>query len=302
MFSDRIEAGVHGRLFVAEVPSTLENKPIPHAAPSRLPRAKKSLGQHFLVDRGVLRRIVEAADLSPADVVVEIGPGQGLLTRELAAQAGRVIAVELDDALAARLMEEFKSQPHVSVIHADAREVDIEALVEPGTPFKLVANLPYYAASPIIRRFLRATHKPSLMVVMVQREVAREMAAQPDEMGFLSLTTQLYAKPRLVCTVPPGAFRPRPKVASAVLRLDTLPRLALDVDHEERFIEMVRAGFSAPRKQLHNCIRKGLDLPPDAVGKMLAEAGVEPTRRAETLSMAEWGALYRAFKRLGPAG
>lgn len=280
----------------------LEDKPIPPAALSRLPRAKKSLGQHFLVDRGVLRRILEAAELSPTDVAVEIGPGQGLLTRELAARVGRVVAVELDDVLAGRLTVDFQGQPHVSVVHADAREVDIEALVEPGTPYKLVANLPYYAASPIIRRFLRAAHKPTLMVVMVQREVAREMAAQPDKMGFLSVTTQLYAKPRIVCTVPPGAFRPRPKVASAVLRLDVLPGLALDVDSEERFIEVVRAGFSAPRKQLHNCLRKGLDQSSEVVDEVLSEAGIEPSRRAETLSLSEWGALYHAFKRLEPEG
>jgi 16S rRNA (adenine1518-N6/adenine1519-N6)-dimethyltransferase len=229
-------------------------------------------------------------------VVVEVGPGQGLLTRELAVHAGKVLAVELDDALATRLAGEFKGQPHVSVLHADAREVDIERLVKPGTSYKLVANLPYYAASPIIRRFLRTAHKPSLMVVMVQREVAREMAAQPGEMGFLSVMTQLYAKPRVVCTVPPGAFRPRPKVASAVLRLDVLPHLALDVGSEEEVLELVKAGFSAPRKQLHNCLQKGLGLPSSAVRKMLTEAGIEPTRRAETLALSEWGTLYRAFQ------
>jgi 16S rRNA (adenine1518-N6/adenine1519-N6)-dimethyltransferase len=119
-------------------------------------------------------------------------------------------------------------------------------------------------------------------------------------MGFLSVMTQLYARPRVVCTVPPGAFRPRPKVDSTVLRLDVLPHLALDAGSEEEFLELVRAGFSAPRKQVHNCLSKGLDLPPEVVGKMLAEAGVEPARRAETLSLAEWGKLYRVSQRIRP--
>ncbi|MDA1188395.1 MAG: 16S rRNA (adenine(1518)-N(6)/adenine(1519)-N(6))-dimethyltransferase RsmA [Chloroflexi bacterium] len=265
----------------------------------RFGRAKKSLGQHFLTDRGILKRIIEASDLSQSDTVLEIGPGRGLLTHELAAHAGRVIALELDEPLIATLKEDFKDAPHVDIIHADARTVDTTKLLCAGTSFKIVANLPYYAASPIIRRFLNLPHKPSLMVVMVQHEVAREMAAQPGDMGFLSVLVQLHASVKIVCKVPPRAFKPKPKVDSAVLRLDVLPKPSIDLDSEENFIELVRAGFSAPRKQVHNCLQRGLDLSSEVVGDILTEANVEPKRRAETLSMDEWGAVYTAFRAIG---
>lgn len=254
------------------------------------------MGQHFLVDKGILRRIVAAAELSRDDTVLEVGPGRGVLTRELAEQAGRVIALELDEALVAGLSEQFAGQPHVTAVHGDARDADLDALIPVGTPYKVVANLPYYAASPIVRRFLNASRKPSLMVVMVQHEVAREMAAQPGDMGFLSVLVQLHARAKIVCKVSPRAFRPQPKVDSAVLRLDVLPEPALDLDSEAGFIELVRAGFSAPRKQVHNSLQKDLGLSPEAVAAMLSAAGVDPKRRAETLSMGEWGAVYAAWQ------
>ena len=172
---------------------------------------KKSLGQNFLVNRRVLGRIVGAAEISPSDAVVEVGPGRGMLTRELAKRAGSVVAVELDGPLADRLADDFEDQPHVKIISADARDVDLDALLPPNTPYKMVANLPYYSASPIVRRFLDAPHKPLLMVVMVQREVARSMAAAPGKMSLLSVAIQLYGKPRIVSYVPPGRFVLRPR-------------------------------------------------------------------------------------------
>ena len=263
---------------------------------------KKSLGQNFLVDRRVLRRIIEAADISPTDVVLEIGPGRGLLTGELSARAARVVAVEIDDALASDLKRRFADQPRVEVIAADAREVELDSLVEQGTPYKIVANLPYYAASPIVRRFLEASHKPQLMVVMVQREVAQRMAAEPGDMSLLSVGVQLYGKPRIVTKVPPGSFRPSPKVVSAVIRIDVYPRPALDVDSEERFFALAKAGFSSRRKQIRNSLAHGLSITPKSVEAVLLEAGVDPKRRAETLSLQEWGRLYDAFRLRIPAG
>ena len=189
------------------------------------PRANKALGQHFLVDARVRRRILSAADLSPGDVVVEIGPGRGFLTSSLVKQAGKVVAVELDEALAERLSDSYSDQSNLQVVAADARDVDIGALVG-NSDYKVVANLPYYAANPILRRFLEAERKPSVMVVMLQREVAEVVAAEPGRMGLLSVAVQVYGRPRIVCGVPPRAFRPTPGVTSAVLRIDVYPEPA----------------------------------------------------------------------------
>ena len=259
-------------------------------------RAKKSLGQHFLVDRTVLRRIVEAAHLSDSDVVLEVGPGRGHLTRALAERVARLVAVEIDEALAEALAGLFSGQSNVEVLAADAREMDIRSLVPADAPYKVVANLPYYAASPIIRRFLEADPKPVLLVVMVQREVAREMVAPQGKMRLLSVATQLYGRPRIVAYVPPRAFRPQPKVTSAIVRVEVFDRPAVSFDSEQGFFGVVRAGFSAPRKQLRNSLRNGLDMPTESVNAVLAQAGIDPVRRAQTLSVTEWGRLYDAFR------
>ena len=266
------------------------------------PRAKKSLGQNFLVDRRVLRRIISAADLSPGDVVVEIGAGRGFLSRALVEHVGHLVAVEMDEALAQQLNEKFSGQRNVTVVTADAREVDIDSLVMGSVPYKVVGNLPYYAASPIIRRFLEAQRKPRLMVVMLQREVAQDMVAQPGKMRLLSVATQLYGNPRIVSYVPPRAFRPAPKVTSALVRIEVYPHPAVPMDSPEGFFRVVRAGFSSPRKQIRNSLRRGLAVSLDQTESMLAQAGVEPTRRAQTLGLTEWGALYEAFRTMVEAG
>ena len=267
----------------------------------RPPAAKKSLGQHFLVDRGAISSIISAADLSENDLVVEIGPGRGALTRPLIERAGRVVAVEVDAVLAARLREKYTDRPGFSVIVEDAREVDIDELAPDGAPYKVVANLPYYAASPIVRRFLEADGKPRLLVVTVQREVAQEMVAKPGQMGLLSVAVQLYGTPRIVATVPPRAFRPPPKVTSAVVRIDVLPEPAVAFDSADDFFRVVKAGFSARRKQLHNSIGRGLALEPETARALLADAGIDPTRRAQTLSLDEWAALYEEYSAVRPA-
>lgn len=258
--------------------------------------AKKSLGQNFLLDRRAVSRIISAANLTPDDIVLEIGPGRGILTRSLAERTTSLTAVELDDHLADALTGEFASQPHVRIVHADAREADIASIVPQDAPYKLIANLPYYAAQPIIRRFLEAEHKPSIMVVMVQREVARNMTAKPGDMSILSVATQLYGKPRIVGSVPPRAFRPAPKVTSAIVRIDVYPQPALALDSIYAFFTLVRAGFSAPRKQVHNCLQQGLSIPRDEAEKMLSEAGIDPRRRPQTLSLDDWGNLYAAWR------
>ncbi len=265
----------------------------PDAAPSTTPRrARKSLGQNFLVDGGVRSRIASAADLSPEDTVVEVGPGRGFLTRSLAEHAGSVVAVELDEALATELDD--KGLPGVHVICADAREIPVETLVDGATAYKLVANLPYYAASPIVRRFLEARHKPEIMVVMVQREVAQTMTAKQGKMGLLSVATQVYGRPRVVCHVPPRAFRPAPKVWSSVVRIDVYDTPLVPFASPEGFFEVVRAGFSAPRKQIRNSLANGLGIAGAESEPVLIEAGIDPSRRPQTLTVAEWGQLYEA--------
>jgi 16S rRNA (adenine1518-N6/adenine1519-N6)-dimethyltransferase len=261
----------------------------------RPPPPKKSLGQNFLVDTRVRARILAAADLSSEDVVLEIGSGRGFLTRGLAERAGRVVAVEIDGELSRRLSGTLDDQPQVTVVEADAREVDIDTLVPARTPYKLVANLPYYAASPIIRRFLEAEHKPKVMVVMVQREVARTMCAGPGKMTMLSVATQVYGKPRVVCSVSPRAFKPQPKITSAVVRIDVYDEPIVPMDPPEEFFALVRAGFSTPRKQIRNSLAVGLGIPPTESEVMLSEAGIDPRRRAQTLSLDEWSSLLNIW-------
>lgn len=258
--------------------------------------AKKSLGQNFLTDRRIVSRIIAAADLAPDDIALEIGPGRGILTRPLAERVANLTAVELDDDLSAALTVEFAAHEHVRIVHADARDVDIASIVPHDTPYKLIANLPYYAAQPIIRRFLEAERKPGLMVVMVQREVARNMTAKPGEMSLLSVATQLYGKPRIVASVPPRAFRPAPKVTSAVVRIDVYPQPALALDAIDAFFTLVRAGFSAPRKQIHNCLQQGLSISRNDAEAVLSRSGIDPKRRPQTLSMNDWGSLYAAWR------
>ncbi len=261
------------------------------------PRARKALGQHFLVDARVRARIVAAACLAPNDLVVEVGPGRGFLTASLVRRAGRVVAVELDEALAGRLSDAYSDRPNLQVVAADAREVDVGSLVG-RSEYKMVANLPYYAANPILRRFLEAERKPSVIVVMLQREVAEVVAAEPGAMGLLSVAVQAYGRPRIVCGVPPRAFRPSPGVASAVVRIDVYPEPAPGVGEE--FFRLVKAGFSSPRKQLRNSLSMGLQASAAEVGAMLLAAGIDPKRRAQTLAVEEWGRLYQASRR--PAG
>ena len=265
------------------------------ATSSRPARAKKSLGQNFLVDRRVRGKIVEAAEISPADTIVEIGPGRGFLTKALVERAGRVVAVELDDALIPPLREKFADCDNVEIVEGDARTVDIDSLVGTATEYKVVANLPYYAATPIVRRFLEHHHKPTMLVVMVQKEVGLEMTAPPGKMGILSVATQIYGSSRIITSVPPKAFRPSPNVTSAVVRIDTYPEPAVKFDGAEKFFTLVRAGFSAPRKQIHNSLKNGIDASSDEVMMMLQAVGIAPTRRAQTLSINEWGDLYHEY-------
>ncbi len=255
-------------------------------------RPKKGLGQNFLVDPTHQARIVDAADLIDDDTVLEVGPGPGVLTELIAAAAGRVIAVELDDRLIPFLRERFSAEPNVTIIHGDILEIDPGALTE-GKPYKVVANLPYYITSAVIRHLLESTPAPEVLVLTVQREVAERMVAQPPNMSLLALGVQFYCTGRIVARVPAGAFYPAPKVDSAVVRLDRRPAVIANDVGAAQFFEVARAGFSQPRKQLRNSLASGLQVAPADIEKWLARVGVDPKRRAETLTLAEWAALAR---------
>ena len=259
---------------------------------------RKSLGQHFLIDQPVVGKILRAARLEAGDTVLEIGPGHGVLTQRLVTLAEAVIAVELDRELCAALPERLGRPANLTCIEADARTMDVDQLVCPGTAYKVVANLPYYAANPIIRNLLESHPKPRSMVVMVQKEVAESMTAAPGRMGLLSVATQVYARPRIVCTVPPEGFRPRPNVTSAVVELDIRETAAVDPGQTAGFFEMVRAGFSAPRKQLRNSLSHGLGVPAEAASELLTTAAIDGRRRPQTLELDEWRNLYTEWQRV----
>jgi 16S rRNA (adenine1518-N6/adenine1519-N6)-dimethyltransferase len=267
-------------------------------------RPTRGMGQNFLVDPAALATIVAAAELTPDDIVLEVGPGLGVLTWELLAHAGRVVAVELDKRLAARLREEFADTPHLTVVQSDMLKVAPESVlaVTGDTPpaYKVVANLPYAITSAALRYFLEAGHQPALMVVLVQWEVAERITARPGDLSVLAHAIQLYAEPEIVARVPASGFIPVPAVDSAVLRLRVRPRPAVEVDDVARLLRVVKAGFLHGRKKLSNALPGGLaamGMPAEKqrVLAALEIAGVDPGRRAETLTLAEWADVYRAL-------
>ncbi len=260
-------------------------------------RGGRRLGQNFLVDRSVLDKIVDAAELKPDDVVMEVGPGLGLLTRELVSRAGRVISIELDERLAS-LLGKSLPQTNLTIINNDILQLDPATLVEPFQTdrYKVVANLPYYITSPTLRHFLEARVRPTLMVLMVQKEVGEAIVAGPGDMSVLAVSVQFYGKPSIVTHVPAGSFYPVPEVDSVVLRVDTYGKPPVKVSDTDRFFKLVRAGFSSRRKQLRNSLANGLRITSQEALEMLERSSIDPTRRAESLSLEEWAKLENKTK------
>jgi 16S rRNA (adenine1518-N6/adenine1519-N6)-dimethyltransferase len=259
-------------------------------------RPDKSLGQNFLVDEAALARVVAAAELADDDVVLEIGPGLGGLTRHLAQAAGRVVAVELDDALLPALESVLRPYANVEIVHGDILALPPRRLGLPAG-YKVVANIPYYITSAVIRHLLEADVRPVRVVLTVQREVAERICARPPEMSLLAVSVQFYSVPRVAGRIAAGAFYPPPNVDSAVVRLDVLPRWAVEVTDSEAFFRVVKAGFSQRRKQLRNALSGGLQLSGEQVEAWLRRAEVDPRRRAETLTLEEWGSLTATLER-----
>jgi 16S rRNA (adenine1518-N6/adenine1519-N6)-dimethyltransferase len=263
-------------------------------------RARKALGQHWLVDRDILRRIASAARFTDEDTVIEVGAGKGALTRFLAERARRLIAVEVDPRLADSLRERFAGRPNIAVVETDVLETPLAELLERGggrLPYVVVGNLPYFIGTAIIRRFLREAVPPRWMIVTLQQQVAENMAAQPGRMSYLSVETQLSAEARVLFRIPPRAFSPPPKVHSAVVRLDVHDTPQFEVDDRDAFVSLVQAGFAAPRKQLRNSLAVGLRISAADAEALLREADLSPTARPADLDLMDWRELYFAHRR-----
>jgi 16S rRNA (adenine1518-N6/adenine1519-N6)-dimethyltransferase len=258
-------------------------------------RPSKSLGQNFLYDEGIARKVIAAADLTPADHVIEVGSGLGILTRPLAEQAGRVVAIELDRCLVEILRETLSPLSNIEIVEGDVLRTDLVELVPPGVPYKVIANLPYYITSAAIRHFLEATRRPQLLVIMVQREVAERILAAPGKMSLLSVGVQFYGQPHLVARVSRGAFYPSPRVDSAILRIDVYDHPPVWGDNPARFFQVVRAGFSQRRKQLRNSLSARLGLSAQEITDALRAHNLDEKLRPQTLSIEDWGKICDAI-------
>ncbi len=259
-------------------------------------RPRHGLSQNFLTDAEALDTIVAAAQLGPGDRVVEVGPGLGVLTRRLLAAGCAVVAVELDAQLVGYLGRELEDAHGLTLIHADALAIEPDALF-PGEPYHLVANIPYHITSPLLHLFLGADHAPRRAVVLVQAEVAERIASPPGDMSYLSVFVQDLAEAEIVARVPAAAFEPAPEVDSAVLRLTLRPAPVVPPEQRETFHRVAQAAFRQRRKQIHNSLARELPVDRGMVEAALADCGVTPDRRPQTLSVPEWACLTAV---LGP--
>jgi len=250
-------------------------------------RPNKSFGQHLLVDRAALDAIIEAADLQPDDSILEVGAGTGVLTVELARRARRVVAVEIDRNILPVLRETTATFSNIEIIPRDLLDIQPEDVFGDGT-YKLVANLPYYITALTLRHFLEAANPPRAFVVMVQLEVAKRLTAAPGDLSLLGLSVQFYGRPTLIARVPAAAFYPPPKVDSAIVRVELYPVPPLSPEARDRLFGLAHAGFAEKRKMLHNSLARNLRIPQESVSRWLNDAGIEPARRAETLSVDDW--------------
>ncbi|OJX38237.1 MAG: ribosomal RNA small subunit methyltransferase A [Chloroflexi bacterium 44-23] len=251
---------------------------------------RKSLGQNFLIDPAALEKVIDAADIEMADEVLEIGSGLGSLTRYLAMSAARVVSVEIDRRLFNILEDVLANVKNVHLVQGDILKISPPDLMEKDG-YLVIANIPYYITSAIIRHLLEAEIKPRTMVLTIQKEVARRICAQPGDLSLLALSVQVFGKPTIAAHIPAGAFYPPPKVDSAVIRIDLYPLPLIPADQIETFFRLAKAGFGQKRKMLRRSLTTGLSLPFAQIEQLLQESMIDPTRRAETLSMDEWKLL-----------
>ena len=280
---------VHGELDLTDI-HELRNLLYAHHM-----RPNKAFGQNFLVDRAILQRIIEAAEIEPNDQVLEVGAGTGVLTRELAKHARRVVAVELERDMLALLAKTTGEFRNVELLARNLLYLDPQEVFE-QEPYKLVANLPYYITAPTFRHFLESGNAPSLLVVMVQYEVAQRIVAGPGDLSLLGVSIQFYGQPKIIAHVPARAFYPAPKVDSAILRVDLRKQVPLTPEQRDSFFRLVQAGFAERRKQLHNSLTHHLHQKNEEVRASLTAANIDPSRRAETLSIEDWLRLWHAMR------
>jgi 16S rRNA (adenine1518-N6/adenine1519-N6)-dimethyltransferase len=255
----------------------------------------KRLGQNFLLDETALGRVAGVAEIAPSHTVLEIGPGLGSLTLYLAARACQVVAVELDPDLIPPLQEVLSDCTNVRLVQGDILVLDPANLVsEPG--YLVVANIPYYITSALIRHLLEANRRPARLVLTVQQEVAERVCAKAGEMSLLALSVQVYGQPRIMGHIPAGAFYPSPKVDSAILRVDLYPEPRIPLDLLAHFFHLVKAGFSQKRKTLRNALAGGLGWKPAQAEILLSQARIDAMRRAETLDFPEWERLVEIYR------
>lgn len=268
-------------------------------------RPTRGMGQNFLIDAQVLSQIVAAGAPQPEDTVLEIGPGLGVLTWELLRAAGQVVVVELDRRLAARLRTEFPNEPRLTIVERDVLNIAPEQALAAAGPlperYKLIANLPYAITSAVLRHMLEAPFPPELMVLLVQWEVAQRITARPGDLSVLAHSVQIYAEPEIVARVSAESFYPAPAVDSAILRLRRHPSPVVAVDNIDALMRVIKSGFLQARKKLGNALpggmaAMGLRVDKQRIGELLRSLNIDPDRRAETLTLQEWAAVYNALK------
>ncbi|GAH99440.1 unnamed protein product [marine sediment metagenome] len=248
----------------------------------------KKLGQNFLIDKNVVKKVIKAAELHSKDIVLEIGPGIGALTQEIAKTAKKVIAVEKDPRMVEILKETLKDFKNVELVNKDILNYSLLT-----TNYKLIANLPFYITAPVIRKFLESKHPPKEMVLIVQKEVAQRICSKPPKMNILAVSVQFYAKPKIISYVSKKSFWPSPKVDSAIIKI--VPQKKYKDVNIDLFFKIVKAGFAHPRKQLANNLTNGLKLNKQEVNDLLLKNDVQPTQRAETLTINNWIQLTKVL-------
>ena len=260
-------------------------------------KPSKGLGQNFLVDQNVLNKIVAVSNIQPDDIIIEVGPGLGTLTKELAQKAKQVFAVEKDETMIEVLKETLADFKNVQVINGDILKLDLSPYILKGE-YKVVANIPYYLTSPLIRKFLESEKQPQEMVLMLQKEVAKRICSKPPQMSLLAVSVQFYAEPKIISYVPKGCFWPSPKIDSAIIKI--VPQKKYDLA-PDLFFKIVKAGFSQPRKQLVNNLTTlnspdGVKLTKEQISSWLLENKIKPSQRSETLNISDWVNLAKSFK------
>lgn len=258
---------------------------------------RKSLGQNFLIDQTALEKVIDASNIAIQDEVLEIGAGLGSLTRFLAVSSSRVVAVELDPHLIPILEEVLGSEENVALIHADILKLN-PAHIMNANGYLVIANIPYYITSAIIRHLLESEKKPKRLVLTIQKEVAQRICAQPGDLSLLALSVQVYGHPTIVAKIPAGAFYPPPNVDSAVIRVDLFEEPVIPSDQLETFFKLAKAGFGQKRKMIRKSLAAGLNWNADQMEELLIKSDLDPTRRAETLSIPEWKRLTAKFLEL----